>query len=143
MICLVYLSFFLTTLNLYSDYGLLLKYGMYKVLKWFNSLDMFLHPRYPGIVNLQSINWNIDKIPITSIPKCAFMYKNGPWKLPSLPKACLDDCYYLFTNFFNEVTHKALLWGIFTISFKYSMSQRFLFSASWCVVRNTITIMWR
>lgn len=104
---------------------------------------MFLHPQVPRHSYLQSINWNIDKIPITSIPKCAFIYKSGPLKLPLLPKACLDDCYYLFTNFFNEVTHKALLWGIFTTSFKYSMSQRFLFSALWCVVRTTITIMWR
>lgn len=38
--------------------------------------------------------------------KCAVIYKNGLLKLTLLPKACLDDCYYLFTNFVNEVTHR-------------------------------------
>lgn len=34
----------------------------------------------------------MDKAPIIAIPKCAFMYKNSPLKLPLLPKACLNDC---------------------------------------------------
>lgn len=131
-------------LNLYSDCRLSLKYGKYKVLKRFNSLGRFPHSKvHRHCEPIKSFNWNIDKTPIIGRPKCVFMYKNGLLKLPLLPKACLDDCHYLFTNFVNEVTHTGSLWGIFTISFKYSMSQRLLFSASWCVVRTTITIIWR
>lgn len=59
---------------------------------------MFLHPQVHG--HIKSTNWNIVKTAIIGIPKCASMYKNGPLKLSLLPKACLDDCYYLFTNFF-------------------------------------------
>lgn len=116
-----------------------------KSTKLIHSLGKFLHVLlkiHKHCEPIKSFNSNIGKSPIIDMLTCVFMYKNGLLKFLLLLKACLDDCYYLFTNFVNEVTCKGSLWGIFIISFKYSVSQRLLFSASWLVVRTTITIIW-